>query len=164
MTEDVKRTIRIRGAIKIVAGLVMMPLTFLVILVGFLAKLIGGLALLAAIATKIAAVYVPEDERKAFWNERTQKLAPFGGITFISGLILTIPFLPGVLLMFEGVYNVVAVEASCGILQTLNALSNFISNLVSGTEKKQKATEFTEVVKEDKPAKKKPAQKTASKS
>ncbi len=163
MAEDIKRTIRVRGAIKIVAGIIMMPLSFILIFIGFLVRLIGGLSLLAGIAAKIAAIFSQEEERRLFWNERAQKLVSFGSISFVSGVVLTIPFLPGVLVMFEGVYNIVAIENSCGIIPALNVLGKFMGGLVIPVAKKQKPTEFTEVIREENIDQNKSAKNSSSK-
>jgi hypothetical protein len=164
MSEDIKRSIRVRGAIKIVAGIIMMPLSFILVFIGYLVRLIGGLSLLAGIAAKIASILAKEDERRLFWQERAQKLVSFGSVAFVSGVVLTIPFLPGVLVMFEGVYNIVAIESSCGIISVSNMLSKFMGDLViKGVDKKQKPTAFTEVVKEEVVVQKKPAKKASSK-
>ena len=157
MSEDRAKTIRTMGVIKIVAGLVMLPFFPVLIFLGFLIKIMGGLGLLAGGATKIASIYAADNAKKEFWAERTEKLISFGTMGFISGFILTIPFLPGVIVMFEGIYNAVAVEDSCGIIPALKFAGKFMSDLVSGICKKDKIAEPAKILKqkavEEKPLK-----------
>lgn len=131
MSNDEEKNIRAIGAMKIVGGLITLPLTFIVVFIGVFVKMLGIFALVAGIVTKIASVINTENEKKVFWLERTKKLISFGTIGLISGIILTLPFLPGIILIFEGIYNAVAAEYKYGILPVLKASSNCTVDIMS---------------------------------
>lgn len=150
MSDDIKRTIRVKGAVKIVVGLVMLAVTALILFVGLLAKFVGGFSLIAGSITKAVSIFSEDQTKKAFWDKRTEKLIYFGTLVFLSGWILAIPFLPGVIMIFEGIYNAVAMDDSCGSVTFIQKAGKFVSELVSGSSKESAVKELTKKLEERK--------------
>lgn len=163
MAKDLNRTIRVRGAIKVVVGILMLALVDLVVYIGAIVRFIGGLSLISGIATKIASFYSQDKEKKAFWQERTRKLMYFGGISFVGGFAAAIPFLAGFAVIFEGVYNIVKMQNSRGIRPGLKKAGKFMENLVSGAFRAKKSADSdaidVKIIEEKKPAAKKTSAK-----
>ncbi len=161
MVKDLNRTIRVRGAIKIVIGILMLALVDLVVYIGAVVRFIGGLSLISGIATKITSFYSQDKEKKAFWQERTKKLMYFGGVSFIGGFAAAIPFLAGFAVIFEGVYNIVKMQESYGIKPGLKKVGKFMENLVSGAFRSKASADSdaidVKILEEKKPATKKTA-------
>lgn len=168
MSKDLKRTIRVRGAIKVVIGVLMLSLVSLVIYMGAMIRFIGGLSLIIGISTKIISICFQDKEKKAFWAERTKKLMYFGGVSFIGGFIAAIPFLAGAIVLSEGVYNIVKMKDSYGILMFIKMAGKFMEGFIGGVFRGRKSKKSdvidVKIIEEKKPAaKKKPvAKKKAS--
>ena len=147
MSDDSLKIIRTKGAIKLLAGIIMLPLSFIVVFIGFLIRMIGVLGLIAGAINKVTSVYASNEENKIFWEERTHRLIFFGSVTFISGLVLEIPFLPGIILILEGIYNLVAIDEACGSAPTLKIAGEFFAGLVSGATKKLQLAKLNDELK-----------------
>lgn len=168
MSKDLKRTIRVRGAIKVVIGVLMLALVSLVIYMGAMIRFIGGLSLIIGISTKIISICFQDKEKKMFWAERTKKLMYFGGVSFIGGFIAAIPFLAGAIVLSEGVYNIVKMKDSYGILMFIKMAGKFMEDFIGGVFRGRKSKKSdvidVKIIEEKKPAaKKKPATKKSNK-
>jgi dipeptide/tripeptide permease len=164
MAKDLKRTIRVRGAIKVVVGIVMLALVNLVIYMGAMIRFIGGLSLIIGISTKIISICFQDKEKKMFWAERTKKLMYFGGVSFIGGFIAAIPFLAGAVVVSEGGYNIVMMKDSYGIIAFIKMAGKFMENFVGSVFRARKSEKSdiidVKIIEEKKPVvKKKPVAK-----
>lgn len=168
MSKDLNRTIRVRGAIKVAVGIIMLALVNLVVYIGAIVRFIGGLSLILGIITKISSIYSQDKEKKAFWQERTKKLMYFGGASFIGGFAAAIPFLAGAAVMCEGIYNIVKMKNSRGIKLALRTVGKFMENLVSGAFRIKKSSDpdviDVKILEEKKPAVKSKKKKTSTSS
>ena len=70
MSDDSVKIIRTKGAIKLLAGIIMLPLSFIVVFIGFLIRMIGVLGLIAGAITKVTSVYASNEENKIFWPKK----------------------------------------------------------------------------------------------
>lgn len=127
--QDNIHNIRVMGAIKIVGGLIMMPLTALVVFVGEIVKIAAIFGLAAGAVAKVISIISNDQDKRAFWKERAHKFINWSSMGFVGGYTLSIPLLPGVIFIFEGIYNALTNDDSYGTLPVLKACGNLMEDL-----------------------------------
>jgi hypothetical protein len=127
--QDNIHNIRVMGAIKIVGGLIMMPLTALVVFVGEIIKIASIFGLAAGVVAKVISIISNDKDKRAFWSERSHKFINWSSMGFVGGYTLSIPLLPGVIFMFDGIYNALTNDDSYGTLPVLKACGNLMEDL-----------------------------------
>lgn len=127
--QDNINNIRVMGAIKIVGGLIMMPLTALVVFVGEVIKIASIFGLAAGAVAKVISIISNDQDKRAFWKERAHKFINWSSMGFVGGYTLSIPLLPGIIYIFEGIYNALTNEDSYGSLPVLKACGNLMEDL-----------------------------------
>ncbi len=127
--QDNIHNIRVMGAIKIVGGLIMMPLTALVVFVGEIVKIAAIFGLAAGAVAKVISIISNDQDKRAFWKERAHKFINWSSMGFVGGYTLSIPLLPGVIFIFEGIYNALTNQDSYGSLPVLKACGNLMEDL-----------------------------------
>lgn len=144
MTSEIKKQIRAKGILKCIIGLIMMVIIPLVTFIGLIAKFIGAVCIIAGAAIKAFEVFAQHNkEKRMFWKERTENFMHFGGVAFLGGLVMTIPYLANVIAIIEGLYNAIKLEDKYNSVEFLDKAAKFFARFVSNfktsdTEKHEK--------------------------
>jgi hypothetical protein len=137
MFENYNNDIKVQGVVKILVGLIMIPLFLITSFIGFFIRIIGIFGLVLGGIAKIVAIYAVGEEKIKLWNDRVCKLISFGTMEFLGGEILSIPFLLGIMIILEGIYNLITADNTNGIKSIFKLIGRVSGEFVRDLSKKQ---------------------------
>ncbi len=127
MPEEEKSVRRKAGA-KVAGGIAMMVFAPITSIVGFGTTILGAATgIIGGGGAKLISMGYSDPDKKALWQERSQRARSFGTKAFLGGLILSFPYAAGSIAILEGGVQALADDDSYGMWPALKSVARLTS-------------------------------------